>query len=135
MFGFGIDNKQVAHLAGIIYGLDKHFIEGVTRMSAELVIRMPEYGDRNLAIIYGFASAGADHMGVPDKVMMRAMEKYFLNMPGGARKMLHLLKIIKDPSYEAIAGAAVKASEECQLEGSAELPMCRLAEKFLKNLI
>lgn len=135
MFGFGVDKKQVAHLAGIIFGLQKEFLDGATTVALELGILMPQYGDKNLAIIYGFANAGADHMGVEDKVMMRALEEYFCSMPDGSGQMLRLMKIFTDPTYKAAAHAGFEAAKQFNTERDFKAPMRGLALKLLKDII
>ena len=135
MFGFGIDKKQVAHLAGIIHGLQLEFAKAVGETALEQDRPLPAFCDANLAVIYGFASAGADHMAVSDKVMLRALETYFRsNFSDGPTLMLRQLRLCKDTAFSSMASTAVIAAEQVNRTGNLSAPMRFLATQFIESV-
>lgn len=136
MFGFGINKEEVAKLAGWIMAMQENFCQQVM-LAAEEKGQIPEeFGDRNLAIIFGFANGGADIMKLSDKVMMRALETYFTKTyRDGASRMLRFMEIFKDPSYASAAKAGLMAAYDVEKSRDLVAPMRMLAFKFLSDEI
>lgn len=134
MFGFGINKEEVAKLAGWITALQENFGQQIMLVAVEKGQIPEEFGDRNLAIIFGFANGGADILKLSDKVMMRALETYFTNSyRDGASRMLRFMKIFKDPSYASAAKAGLMSAYDVEKSRDLVAPMRMLAIKFLSD--
>ncbi len=132
MFGFGAEKKQSAHLAGIIFGLNQRFAQEVGVSSVAHGVKAPTYNERNLAIIFGFACAGAQHMNASSKILEKALEMYFGNMSDGKQQLSQLSLIVEDPKYEKIIIAATQAGHEISTRNDLS-SLRRLADSFVKN--
>ncbi|NMG31092.1 hypothetical protein [Aromatoleum evansii] len=132
MFGFGADKKKSAHLAGIIFGLNERFAAEVGLVAEGGATTPPVYDERNLAVIYGFAVAGAKHMNVSDKIVENALDMYFGNMSDGDEQLARLSRIVEEPTYEPIIIAAARAGHEVSTRNDFS-SLRRLAVQFIGN--
>ena len=131
MFGLGKKKKQTRLLVGIINGMIEEFTQAIAATSVFKDMDEPQFGDRYLAIVLGFADSAGQIGEVDMEATREALQELLHQLGDGPDTFDRMMQISADPYLLKWQVRGGKAIFEGMQSGNKVKPMMELAEAYL----